>query len=127
MKLSDLIQKYIEIRDNKAEIKAEYDARIAKRDEALQKIEAKLIEVFEQIGVDSFRTEFGTAYTSHRTTASIADKEVFLNFVKEKEEWPLLQFSCNKTALEQYRSANDDSIPPGLNVRVERVVNIRRS
>ena len=59
MKLSELVQKYIEIRDQKLAIKQEYDAKIAKRDEALNKIEAKLLEVFEQTGMDSVKTEFG--------------------------------------------------------------------
>lgn len=127
MKLSEIVQKYIEVRDEKLRLKAEYDAKIAKRDEVLQKIEAKLLEVFEQTGMDSIKTEFGTAYASQRTSASIADKEIFLNFVREKEEWPLLQFSCNKPALEDYRSANDGEIPPGINLRVERVVTFRRS
>ena len=126
MKLSELVQKYIEIRDQKLAIKQEYDAKIAKRDEALNKIEAKLLEVFEQTGMDSVKTEFGTAYASMRTTASIADREAFMDFVKKNDEWPLLEIRCSKSAVEQYKSATEE-LPPGINWRAERVVNIRRS
>lgn len=126
MNLAEVVQKYIEIRDKKAAIKAEYDAKVAKCEEALTKIEGKLLEVFEQTGMDSVRTEFGTAYASMRTTASIADREAFMDFVKKNNEWPLLEIRCSKTAVEQFKSVTDE-LPPGINWRAERVVNIRRT
>jgi len=126
MKMSDLVQKYIEVRDKKAQLKAEYDMKASRLDEVMGKIEAKLLEVFEQTGMDSVKTEFGTAYTSTRTAASVADREAFMEFVKSRDEWPLLEVRASKAAVEQYRAANDD-LPPGINWREERVVNIRRS
>lgn len=126
MKMSDLVQKYIELRDKKSQLKAEYDMRASKLDEVMQKIEVKLLEVFEQTGMDSVKTEFGTAYTSTRTSASIADREAFMEYVKSHDEWPLLEVRASKAAVEQYKAANDD-LPPGINWREERVVNIRRS
>ena len=126
MKLNELVGKYIEIRDKKAELKAEYETKVAKLDMYLEKIEAKLLSVFDEIGMDSCKTEFGTAYTSHRSTASVADREVFMNFIKENEEWPLLEVRASKTGIEQYKEANAE-LPPGVNWRSERVVNIRRS
>lgn len=126
MKLDELVKAYIEVRDKKAEIKAQYEAKVAKADAVLQKIEAKLLQTFDEIGMDSCKTEFGTAYTSHRSTSSVADREVFMNFVKDNEEWPLLEVRAAKAGVEQYREAHGD-LPPGVNYRVERTVNIRRS
>jgi len=126
MKMSDLVQKYIEVRDKKAQLKAEFDMKASKLDEVMTKIEGKLLEVFADTGMDSVKTEFGTAYTSTRTAASVADREAFMEFVKSNDEWPLLEIRASKAAVEQYRSANDE-LPPGINWREERVVNIRRS
>lgn len=126
MKLNELVGKYIELRDKKSELKAEYDGKVAKIDAVLDKIEVKLLEVFDSAGMDSCKTEFGTAYTSQRSTASVADKEIFMNFVKDNEEWPLLEVRAAKSGIEQYKDANGD-LPPGINWRVERTVNIRRS
>lgn len=126
MQLSELIGKYVQIRDKKAEIKAQYDAKIALVDEALSKIEAKLLETFQATGVESVRTDFGTAYTSTRHSCTAADKEAFLNFIRDNEEWGLLEVRPLKTAVEQYKSMHDD-LPPGLNWRSEVVVNVRRS
>lgn len=127
MKLSDAVSLYIRLRDKKAAMKSEFDASIAPLNEKMDKLEAKLLDVFNKTGMDSVKTEFGTAYTTVRTTASIADREVFMNFVKNNEEWALLEIRAAKAAIEQFRSANDDALPPGVNMREERVVNIRRS
>lgn len=127
MKLSEAVSLYIKMRDQKAQMKADFDAQVAPLQEKMDKLEAKLLEVFNKTGMDSVRTEFGTAYASVRTSASIADRDAFMDFVKANEEWALLEVRVSKTAVDQYRSANDDELPPGVNVREERVVNIRRS
>jgi hypothetical protein len=126
MKLSDLVSKYIELRDKKYELKHQYEFKAAQLDEVLGKIESKLLQVFDSAGMDSVKTEFGTAYASTRSMASVADKETFMNFIKENEEWSLMEVRAAKLAIEQYKDANGD-LPPGVNYREERVVNIRRS
>jgi hypothetical protein len=126
MKLSEVVEKYIEYRDLKAALKAEYDLKAAKIDEKLEKIEAKLLEVLDQTGGKSFSTPAGTAYISVRSSASVADREAFMEFVKRQEEWPLLEVRASKTGVQQFRDLNND-LPPGINWREERVVNIRRS
>jgi phage host-nuclease inhibitor protein Gam len=127
MKLSEAVRLYIQLRDKKAEMKAEFDASIAPLNDKMEKLEAKLLDVFNKTGMDSVKTEHGTAYTAVRTTASVADREAFMEFVKANEEWSLLEVRASKTAIEQFRDSNNDELPPGVNIRSERVVNIRRS
>jgi hypothetical protein len=114
------------MRDKKYELKHQYEFKAAQLDEMLGKIESKLLQVFDSAGMDSVKTEFGTAYATTRSTASVADKETFMNFIKENEEWSLMEVRAAKLAIEQYKTANGD-LPPGINFREERVVNIRRS
>jgi hypothetical protein len=127
MKINDAVQLYIRLRDEKAVLKAEMEAKIGEFDDKLDRLEVKLLEAFNKAGLESVKTEFGTAYTTVRTSASVADKDAFFNFVKANEEWSLLEVRCAKVAVEQYREANNDELPPGVNVREERVVNVRRS
>lgn len=127
MKLSDAVSLYIQLRDKKAQMKAEFDSQVAPLQEKMDKLEAKLLDVFNQTGMDSVKTEFGTAYATVRTTASVADRESFMDYVKANEEWALLEVRVSKSAVDQFRSANDNELPPGVNIREERVVNIRRS
>lgn len=126
MKMSELVGKYIDARNRKAQLKAEYDMKAGKLDEVMSKIEAKLIQVFEETGMDSVKTEFGTAYTTTRTTASVADREAFMEYIRANDEWPLMEVRASKAAIEQYKSIHEE-LPPGINWREERVVNVRRS
>jgi hypothetical protein len=127
MKLSDAVSLYIQLRDQKAQLKTEFDAKVAPVQQKMDKLEAKLLEVFNATGMDSVKTEFGTAYTATRTQATVADREAFMEFVKTREEWGLLEVRASKSAVEQYRAANDNDLPPGISLREERVVNVRRS
>lgn len=126
MKMSELVAKYIQLRDKKAEYKAEYEGKVAKIEELLDKIEGKLLQVFEESGMDSVKTEAGTAYKSTRVSVTTGDKDAFMEFVRTNDEWPLLEVRPSKSAVEQYREQHDD-LPPGINWRAEQVVNIRRS
>jgi phage host-nuclease inhibitor protein Gam len=127
MKLSEAVSLYIQLRDKKAEMKSAFDASVAPINEKMDKLEAKLLDVFNKTGTDSVKTEHGTAYTAVRTTASVADREAFMDYVKANEEWSLLEVRASKTAVEQFCESNDNALPPGVNMRSERVVNIRRS
>ena len=127
MKLSEAVSLYIRLRDKKAEMKSDFDASVAPINEKMDKLEAKLLDVFNKTGMDSVKTEHGTAYTAVRTTASVADRDAFREFVKANEEWSLIEVRAAKTAIEQFRDNNDNELPPGINIRSERVVNIRRS
>jgi len=126
MKLSELVEKYVAYRDRKAEYKAEYEAKVALLEEKMGKIEAVMLDVFDKNGMDSVKTPMGTAYVSVRSTASVADREVFMEYVISHEEWSLLEVRASKAAVEQFKSANED-LPPGVSWRSERVVNFRRS
>lgn len=127
MKLSEAVALYIRLREKKAEIKAKYDAEAAPVVEKLDKLEAKLLQVFQATGTESVKTEFGTAYTSVRTSATVADREVFMAHIKANDDWGLLEVRPAKAAIEQYKDANEGEIPPGINWREERIVNVRRA
>ncbi len=126
MTVEELVQNYIALRDKKAQMKAAYELEVGKVTAVMDKVEARLLELFQQIGVDSVKTAAGTAYTSTRVSATVADWDTFLTHVKNNGAWELLERRCSKAAVEQFRAANDD-IPPGVNWSEERVVNIRRS
>jgi ATP:corrinoid adenosyltransferase len=126
MKMSEVIEKYIAIRDRRAQRKEEFTAADLADKTMQEKIEAKLLEVFEATGQTSCKTEFGTAYKSSRSSASVADKEIFFNYIKEQQEWPLLEIRAAKAAVEKYKE-DHEALPPGISWSEEVTVNIRRS
>jgi hypothetical protein len=126
MTAAELVEKYIQCRDKKAEYKAEYDQKVAKIDEAMDKMESKFLEVFAATGMESIRTEFGSVYASSRASCKVADKQVFMDFVINNQEWPLLEVKPAKVAVQEYKEATDN-LPPGLDWTVERTISVRRS
>lgn len=126
MQLDELIGKYVALRDKKAEITAEHKVKVGKIDEVLTKIEGALLRTFESTGTESVRTEFGTAFKATTVSITAADKSAFLDFIKEKDAWPLLDVRPLKSAVVEYQE-NSGDLPPGLSMRSEIVVQIRRS
>lgn len=122
MKMSEVVERYIALRDEKAAKKQEMNEIQAKMDT----IEAKLLEAFHKVGVDSVKTSAGTAYTTTRTASSVADKETFMQFVKDNEEWSLLEVRAAKLSVEQYKEVHGGVLPPGLNWSETVVVNVRK-
>jgi hypothetical protein len=126
--MDDLVKTYIRLREKKSQRKADFDTDIAKYDELQDKIEALLLLKFGELGIDSVKTERGTAYASVRSSVSIADWDSFRTFCEAQDDpFTFIDRKASKTAIEQYKSANDDQLPPGLNWSATRVVNFRRS
>ena len=48
-----------------------------------------------------------------------------LDHVKDNDAWEILERRVNKTAVEQFKSVNDD-LPPGINWSETQVINFRR-
>ena len=121
-----LVTKYIELRDAKATLAAAYKEKVAKLDAVMTTIEGFILESFNEMGIDSAKTAAGTAYKSTRTSATVADWDATLAFIKSKGLWNLLKHDVAKKAVEEFRDAHND-LPPGLNWREEIVINVRRN
>lgn len=122
-----LVEVYIELRDRRARRKAAFENEDSEDKGKQEKIEGMLLQRFNADGIDSVKTPFGTAYTSTRTTASVADKEVFMSWADAQDDrWEYIEVRADKKNVEAYREANDD-LPPGINWTESRVINVRRS
>lgn len=123
----EVVETYIKLRDRRAKRKADYEAADAADKEKQEKIEAYLLKEFNESGVDSIKTPFGTAYKTAKLSVTTADKEAFFhNWVVPNAAWEFLDIKPNKTAVQQYKAAHED-IPPGLNWSETLTVNVRRS
>lgn len=126
MKLDLIVERYVQMRDRKAEMKAAYEASVADLNTGMAKLENAIMATLNEQGVESVRTAAGTAFKSVSNSATIADWDAYLAFVKENDRWDMLEKRCAKLAVEQYRAANDD-LPPGVNWKSAVTVNVRRA
>ena len=87
--------------------------------EKLNKIATDIQGAMTEQGIKSFKTDTGTAILSTIVTPKILDKEKFLDFVLE--DWDnrgaMLQISApQKDALQEYMDANENRLPPAVDV-----------
>jgi hypothetical protein len=125
MKISEAVKLYVKLRDDAAELKRKYQEEAEKVKAKMDQIEAALLLAMDATGIESVKVEGGTAYVTTQTSATVADREMFLNYCRDNNEWTLMDIRAAKTAIIQFKSANND-LPPGINWRSERVVNFRR-
>ena len=109
--------------------------------ELMDKISTWLRDKADEIGVESFRTKHGTAYRNVKQTYRIRDWDAFVEFIKETDNFQLLEKRVGKRAaaeVHQHNVAlnkeheNDeeytpiDEIPAGLDYIVEVEFNVLR-
>ena len=128
MKLDELVANYIKLRDKKSLLKKQYDEKVAKVDAVMDRMEAIILKTFQDSGIDSARTDAGTAYISTRTSATVGSREELFQWIQEDfdERSIFLENRVSKVAVEQFKAANDD-LPPGINCRAEVTVGVRRA
>ena len=132
LNVENLVTKYIELRDRKAQIEKELEAEKAKLTKLMDAIEERLKGLMHDTGTKSLKTDHGTAYIAYKDSATVADWDALLDFIVTNENWDLLERRVSKTAvkhlMEEDRNGNyTNPPPPGVNfVRFE-TVNVRRS
>lgn len=131
MNADNLTAKYVELRDRRAGLKKTYEEEDGKLVALQDAIADKLKEIMHENGLTSLKTPHGTAYIAYRESASVADWEVLLGYIKAQEAWDLLERRVSKSAvkdrMEEDRNGNyTHPPPPGVDfVRIEGV-NVRR-
>lgn len=124
--LENLVQRYIALRDKKAELAAAYKKKVEQIDQVLSKVDSAILQEFNRMGVESVRTPAGTAYKTTRTSAPITDWDAILTHIRENEAWYMLEKRVSKAAIESYKDEFND-LPPGVSWREDITINVRRS
>lgn len=125
--LTAVVDRYIKLRDRKAELKKEYDKSVEDIDTALTKIENVLLKHLNDSKSESVKTTAGTFYVSKKANVSIADWDSYKAFLlKQEDPFAYLDRKANKSAIEAYKEEHKD-LPDGLNWSEIRTVNVRRS
>ncbi len=122
---AEMIDKYVQIRDHKKKASEEFDATMKPVNEALQKLEAMILDKLNTDNIESIKTEFGTAYRSVSTSATVKDRDAFLDFVLSKRQLEALDVRANKTFVKEWMDANGPI--PGIEMTSFAKVGVRRS
>lgn len=125
-KIGDYVDKYLDLRRRKEEIEARHKEELAPIKNAMSKLEDYFASYMDREGLENLKGPSGTAYSSVLTSVTTPDKATFMEFVKERQAWYLLDVRPSKTAVEEWIE-DKGAPPPGLDVKKVRKINVRKS
>jgi enamine deaminase RidA (YjgF/YER057c/UK114 family) len=114
------------MRDERDRLKRDMEVQIENIESQMKVINAELLDICKEAGVDSFRTPFGTAYRTIKSRYWTNDWESFHTFMKENEAMELLERRIHQSNMKQFLEENPDTHPAGLQVEKEYAITIRR-
>lgn len=122
----DLITEFIRLRDQLSEEKAKFKQVEDQIKTRQAQISGELQQVMGQLGVGSLKTPSGTAYLTEKVSVLTSDKDAFLEYIKEHNDWELLDVRGSKSAIQEY-ILEKNTLPPGIELSRFQDVGIRRS
>ena len=123
--INERVREYVAVRDKIREREAVHKEELKPLKLVLDKISGILAKHMDDTHSDGIRTEAGTCYRTTRWTASLADAEAFIRFVRDTENFDLLDRKANATAVRDYVEANH-ALPPGVNLHQIQQVGVKR-
>jgi hypothetical protein len=118
---------YIKIRDARAKLKSDYEAKDTELQEQMDVVEEQLLEACKSIGADSIRTAAGTEISSVKNRYWTNDWDSMYSFVREHDAFGLLERRIHQTNMKQFIEENPNLLPMGLNTDSRYSIVVRRS
>ena len=125
--LDKLAEIYIKIRDARAEVKAEFDARDTVLKDQLGLLENEMLDACKDLNASSIRTPHGTIIRSVKSRYWTNDWDSMYTFIEETGAFGLLEKRLHQTNMKDFLVENPDLLPKGLNVENEYTVVVRRA
>lgn len=120
------IADFVRLRDEIKRLEDEHKKQMAPYRETLEKLSNVLMGHLNAVGAESIRAEAGTVYKTEKRSASIADKQAFWDFVMSTQNFDLLDYKANVTAVSEYIDEKH-ALPPGVNFTSTILVGVRRA
>lgn len=125
MKIDQVIQAYVALRDDLDAMKRRHTDETAPLREKMHKLEVWLQNQLQEQGLQNFKATTGTAFLKEVTSVTVENWEATLPFIKDKDMWDMLEKRVSKSVVEDYIESTGE-IPPGVSVKRETVVQVRR-
>jgi len=124
MKLPEMIDKYVQIRDAKAKAKKAFDTEVKRMSDALVKLEGMILDSLNNEGADSIKTEHGTAFKKSRSSCTVKDRDAFYQFAVDTENLEAIDMKANAKVVRELMQEGIDI--PGVNYSESIQVGVRR-
>ena len=122
-----LVKAYIKMRDARAVLSAEYEAKDKELKDQMRVVENFLLEACKRAGGNVSIPGVGVVIRGVDTRYWTSDWEAMHNFIKENSTLELLERRIAQRAMGEFLKANPDKMPKGMNVESKYTVTVRRS
>lgn len=122
-----LVKAHINIRNARAELKAEYENKDALLKVKQNKIEAALLAYMNESGQVSGKTPFGSFFKQEEIRPTGSDWGALYEWIKDNDAFDCLEKRITRNFVSQYMKDNNGAVPPGVSVMREFVVRVRRT
>ncbi|MBS3785163.1 MAG: hypothetical protein KGY78_12055 [Anaerolineae bacterium] len=123
--LDEVTRRYVALRQRKAEMEKAHKEALKPLNDAMEKLENYMQKKLDELGADSVKTPHGTPYKSMQESITVADRDTWLQYLRESDAWELADIRASKTSIRQHMKEYDGELPPGLNYRAMTKVNVR--
>lgn len=123
---ADMVRAYVRLRDHKEAAEKALKKSLERVVQGMDKLEALMLDHLNDTGASSITCKgIGTVYGKTRDSASVKDRDAFLEFIKENDLWDLLDARANKAVVRKLMEETG-TVPPGVNVSSMKTVGVRR-
>ena len=121
-----LVEQMVKTRDKLKDADDAHKERTKVAREYKERLENALLAKLNEVGGESVKTAHGTVYRTTRRSATIADGDVFRQFVIGNEAFDLVDWKANANACDDFIK-NEGTPPPGVNFSTAFTVGVRRA
>ena len=113
--IGDMISKYRELRAFVDDEQAKLDEWLKPHKEAINAIQVALGVELQKQGLQNFKGEDGTAYLKHSDGIKVDNPQTFLQFVRSKERWDMLNVGLLVDPVREFQAKDPNgAYPPGV-------------
>lgn len=112
-KIDQVVKKFVEIRTNLDEKRKEFKEFEKDQKFKLDRLVMWLKQRADKDGVNSFATDYGTAYKKNKTYVRVGDWDKILAYIRKTKNWQMLEKRIGKIATIEIMEDTGE-IPPGV-------------
>ncbi|MFO7306697.1 MAG: hypothetical protein C0P74_014395 [Gammaproteobacteria bacterium] len=123
---AERVAAYIRLRDYKKAAEEEFKKSLKRVIDAMEKLEAELLNDLNASGANSLSCDAGTVYKNTQFSATVENREAFREYVVKNDLWEAMDIRANKTFVKEFMEREGTPLP-GVKVTQIATVGVRRS
>jgi hypothetical protein len=126
-KLDELVKVYLTIRSARERMMAEWKAQDKTLEDEMKVLEQTFMVTCNESNAKSIRTNNGTVIRKLNERYTVVDGESWRKFVLENEAVDLMEARIHQGNFKEFiKEHKDDGLPPGVNVKREFTIVVRK-